>query len=75
MANRYCKNLRSKVFYSKITGEMMKGFEDLTKTLKAHREELYSKYGVTEIGIFGSFVKKEQSAPVMLTYWLYLIKR
>ena len=35
--------------------------EDLKKTLQAHKEELQVKYGVTEIGVFGSFVKSEQN--------------
>lgn len=30
------------------------------KTLHAHKEELHQKYGVREIGVFGSVVKNEQ---------------
>jgi len=33
----------------------------LRKILKAHREELTEKYNVSEIGIFGSFVKNRQN--------------
>jgi hypothetical protein len=32
----------------------------LRKVLLSHKEELHRKYGVTEIGIFGSYVKNEQ---------------
>jgi len=39
----------------------MTKLEDLRKILQAHREELNRKYGVTEIGIFGSFIKNEQN--------------
>ncbi|HDP99970.1 MAG TPA: nucleotidyltransferase [bacterium] len=39
----------------------MTNLEDLRKILQAHREELNRKYGVTEIGIFGSFVKNQQN--------------
>lgn len=35
--------------------------EDLKITLQAHKEELNKKYGVTKIGIFGSFVRNEQN--------------
>lgn len=38
----------------------MINFEYLRKTLQAHKEELSQKYGVREIGVFGSFVKNEQ---------------
>ena len=39
----------------------MTTLENLRKILQAHRVELNRKYGVTEIGIFGSFVKNEQN--------------
>jgi len=39
----------------------MTNIEDLRRILHAHKEELNKKYGVTEIGIFGSFVKNEQN--------------
>jgi len=39
----------------------MTKLEDLRKILKAHREELTEKYNVSEIGIFGSFVKNRQN--------------
>ena len=38
----------------------MTNLEDLRRILHANKEELHRKYGVTEIGIFGSFVKNEQ---------------
>jgi predicted nucleotidyltransferase len=38
----------------------MKTVQDIKRVLKSHKEELGSKYGVKEIGIFGSYVKEEQ---------------
>ena len=35
-------------------------FEDIARVLKAHKTELRKKYGVIEIGIFGSIVRNEQ---------------
>ena len=40
---------------------MMTKLDDLRKILQAHKEELNRKYGVSEIGIFGSYVKNEQN--------------
>ncbi len=34
--------------------------EAIKNILKAHKEELKEKYGVKEIGIFGSYVRGEQ---------------
>ena len=39
----------------------MTKLDDLRKILQAHKEELNKKYGVSEIGIFGSYVKNEQN--------------
>lgn len=39
----------------------MTRLKDVRKILQAHRKELNRKYGVTEIGIFGSFVKNQQN--------------
>ena len=39
----------------------MTKLDDLRKILQAHKEELNRKYGVSEIGIFGSYVKNEQN--------------
>ncbi len=39
---------------------MMKTVQDIKRILKSHKGELGSKYGVKEIGIFGSYVKEEQ---------------
>ncbi len=39
---------------------MMKTVQDIKRILKSHKEELESRYGVSEIGIFGSYVKEEQ---------------
>lgn len=38
----------------------MRTVEEIKGILKSHKAELRSKYGVTEIGIFGSYVKEEQ---------------
>ena len=35
-------------------------FEEIVKILKEHKEELRRRYGVAEIGIFGSYVRGEQ---------------
>jgi predicted nucleotidyltransferase len=38
----------------------MRTLEDLKNTLHTHKKELYNKYGVTQIGIFGSYIKNIQ---------------
>ncbi len=38
----------------------MNNFEGLKKILQDHKEQLGSDYGVTEIGVFGSYSKQEQ---------------
>jgi uncharacterized protein len=38
----------------------MKTFEKLKETLAEHKEELRNRFKVKEIGIFGSYVRKEQ---------------
>ena len=38
----------------------MKTFEKLKNTLAEHKQELRDKFKVEEIGIFGSYVRKEQ---------------
>ncbi len=35
---------------------------ELKKELYSHKKELYEKYKIKEIGIFGSFVRNEQNA-------------
>jgi len=37
----------------------MKTAEEIVEILKEHKEELERRYGVKEIGIFGSYVRKE----------------
>ena len=39
----------------------MTQLEGLKKILQNHKEELTRKYGVSEIGIFGSYVNNEQN--------------
>lgn len=34
-------------------------FKGINELLKAHKEDLYRKYKVIEIGVFGSFVRDE----------------
>ena len=38
----------------------MNSLKGINEILKAHKEDLYKKYKVTEIGVFGSIVKGEQ---------------
>ncbi|MEW6408575.1 MAG: nucleotidyltransferase family protein [Nitrospirota bacterium] len=38
----------------------MKNLEEIKETLAKHKNKLYEKYSVTEIGIFGSYVREEQ---------------
>lgn len=38
----------------------MKTSDEIKQILTEHKEELKEKYGVKEIGIFGSYVRKEQ---------------
>lgn len=39
----------------------MKTLEEIKKILREHKEELERKFGVKEIGIFGSYVRNEQT--------------
>jgi predicted nucleotidyltransferase len=38
----------------------MKSLKDVNEILKEHKEELFQKYSVVEIGVFGSFVRGEE---------------
>ncbi len=38
---------------------MKKSLDEIKEIIKRHKEELKEKYGVKEIGIFGSFVREE----------------
>jgi predicted nucleotidyltransferase len=38
----------------------MKTLEDIERTLRERKSELREKYGVTEIGVFGSYVRGQQ---------------
>ncbi len=38
----------------------MKTLDEIKNVLKSHKEELRERYGVREIGIFGSYVRGEQ---------------
>ena len=39
----------------------MKTIDQIKATLASHKKELREKYKVSEIGVFGSYVRKEQS--------------
>ena len=39
-----------------------KNKDGILQILKQHKEELYKKYGVEEIGLFGSFARGEETA-------------
>lgn len=39
----------------------MKTLEQIKETLRKHKKELKRKFGVKEIGIFGSYVRNEQT--------------
>ncbi|HIH72245.1 MAG: Uncharacterized protein XD43_1243 [Thermococcales archaeon 44_46] len=38
----------------------MRTLEEIQKILQAHKKELYEKFGVKKIGIFGSYSRGEQ---------------
>ncbi len=38
-----------------------KNKNEILQILKRHKEELYKKYGVKEIGLFGSFARGEEA--------------
>lgn len=39
---------------------MAESLKEIKSTIKAHKEQLYSKYHVKEMGVFGSYVRGEQ---------------
>lgn len=41
-------------------GVILKALGEIRKILELHKDELRRRYGVKEIGIFGSFVREEQ---------------
>lgn len=38
----------------------MKTFDEISQILKKHKDELKKRYNLTEISLFGSYVRKEQ---------------
>lgn len=38
----------------------MKTFEEIKETIQKHKQDLREKFGVKEIGVFGSYVKGKQ---------------
>jgi len=38
----------------------MKKIDEITKNLELHKEELKQRYGIKELGIFGSYVRGEE---------------
>ncbi len=39
-----------------------KNKDEIIQILKQHKEELYNKYGIKEIGLLGFFVREEEAA-------------
>lgn len=39
----------------------MKNFDEIMKQLQAHKQNLKDNYGVTSVGVFGSYVRGEQT--------------
>ena len=46
----------------------MKKIEEIKEILKNHKRELKEKFGVKEIGIFGSYVKEKQKDKLSLIH-------
>ena len=46
----------------------MKDIEELKKILQEHKYELENEYGVTEIGVFGSYSKKQETIKMFLQF-------
>ena len=38
----------------------MRNFEEIKSVLSAHKDELKEKYGIDQIGLFGSYTKENQ---------------
>ncbi len=51
----------------------MKTFDEIKKILEKHKKELREKYGIREIGIFGSYLrggaKKESDLDVLVEFY------
>jgi hypothetical protein len=47
-------------FFFPVRRKKMKNLREIKKVLLEHKEELMRGYKITEIGIFGSFVRGEQ---------------
>ena len=43
-----------------MTGEIMKTLDEIKSVLAQHKEELADRYNVSQIGIFGSYIRGEQ---------------
>ena len=46
----------------------MKTIAEIRMILAEHKNEIVEKYGVKEIGVFGSYLREEQKE-VMLIFW------
>ena len=44
-----------------MKNKSLKSIEEIEDVLKVHKRELREKYGVKKIGIFGSYVRKENT--------------
>ncbi len=47
----------------------MKQFDEIKEILKNHKEEIKEKFGVKELGIFGSYVRREQNEISDIDFW------
>jgi len=48
----------------------MKTIDDIKSILTSPKRELLEKYGVTEIGVFGSYVRGGQKSKVTSMFWV-----
>ena len=46
---------------SVIDGGQMRTFDEIKKQLQEHKQDLKNEYGVKNLGIFGSYVRGEQT--------------
>jgi predicted nucleotidyltransferase len=47
-------------YHKELARETMKNLEEVRALLEEHKEELKNRYGVSRIGIFGSYARNEQ---------------
>ena len=54
--------------------QAVKNVREAKAVLKEHKDEVIQKYRVSELGIFGSFVRGEQKKEATLTFWWNLMR-